>query len=143
MENELEKEKKQYELAVLLDDESAEGVVADFLTKNQVEIYQKDGPKTINLAYPIKKHTTAFLVVYYFYSLSSHIKLIESELRLQSHILRFLLITPPIQKLQKTSRTDNEIKTNSPVSVDVNPPKTESVSNEVLEEALEKILQQT
>ena len=143
MENELEKEKKQYELAVLLDNESAESVVADFLTKNQAEIYQKDGPKTIDLAYSIKKHTTAFLAVYYFYSLPSHIRPIDSELRLQPHILRFLLITPPIKKLQKTPRTDNESKVSSPVEVDISPPKAESVSNETLEEALEKILQQT
>lgn len=134
MEDELGVEKKQYELAILLDNETNESVVADFLAKNQAEVYQKDNVRTINLAYPIKKHTSASLVVYYFYSLPGNVEKIGSELRLHPNVLRSLLVTPPIQKSQKPSQDNHP-------PIDIKPPRTESVSNEMLEETLEKILQ--
>ncbi len=141
MENELDKEKKQYELAVLLDNESGEGATAGILANNQAEVYQRDNIKTINLAYSIKRHTTASLVVYCFYSLPSNIEKIESELRFHSNVIRYLLVTPPIQRSQKLSQDNKEKESKINPSVDIKPPKTESISNEMLEETLEKILQ--
>lgn len=141
MENELDKERKQYELAILLDNEASESNIAGLFSKNQAEVYQKDNIKTINLAYPIKKHVTASLAVYYFYSLPSNIEKLETELRFHPNVLRSLLVTPPIQKAQKISQDNRDKENRVNPLIDIKPPKTESVSNEVLEETLEKILQ--
>lgn len=144
MENESEKpfdgaqskEKRNYELAVLLTDDAAEPTVAGFLSKHQLEIYHKEGPRAINLAYAINKHTGAHLAVYYFSALPEIIPQLKEDLKAQSDILRLLLITPPIERPKKF--VARELKS---VAVDIKPPRTETVTNEALEETLEKILQ--
>lgn len=138
MENDLEKERRNYELAVLLDNESKEPAVAGFLVKNNAEVYQKEGPKSVNLAYPIRKHTSAALVVYCFSALPETIPMMKNDLKTQPNILRSLLITPPIAKAKKAV-TRSEVK--QPISIDIKPSRTEVVTNEALEETLEKILQ--
>ncbi len=136
MENDSEKEKRNYELAVLLDNETAEPTVAHFLSKSQAEVYQKEGPKNINLAYPIKKHASAALVVYCFSALPEIIPQLKEGLKTRPNILRSLLITPPIEKPKKFAAREPR-----PMAVDIKPPKTETVTNEALEETLERILQ--
>lgn len=146
MENESEKpfdeargkEKRNYELAVLLDNETAEPAIADFLAKNQAEVYQKEGPKTVNLAYPIKKHASAALVVYCFSAPTEVVPTLKEDLKMQPNVLRSLLITPPVLKSKKIV-----VRESRPISVDIKPPRTEAVTNEALEETLEKILQWT
>lgn len=137
MENEEGGEKRNYELAVLLENETLENTAADFLSKNQLDVYQKEGPRHVNLAYPINKHVSAALVVYYFSALPELIAKFKEDLKMFPSVLRFLLITPPIAKAKKM----NQVRESQPVAVDIKPPRTEAVSNEMLEETLEKILQ--
>ena len=132
-----EREKRQYELAVLLEDETVEPIVADFLLKKQAEVYQKEGPKNINLAYPIKKHNSASLMIYLLSSYPDLILPLKEELRDLPHVLRFLLITPPLIRVKRLPLSR---EAHSPI-VDIKPPKVDVVPNEVLEETLEKILQ--
>ena len=134
MENELEKSKKAYELAVVLKDGAAEKAVTDL----GLEIFYKEDPKVINLAYSIKKHQSGVLFVYHFWAYPENVAAIQKNLDTHPDALRVLLITPPIIVNRKKQELISKI---DEAKVEIKPPKTEEVTNEVLEQTLEKILE--
>ncbi len=95
-------QKREYELALLIDDQSAEAVIDQFLAKlpdgAEIEISKKEAARTIRLAYPVKKFNTATLLVYKFLAIPDVISKIEEGLRFQKNVLRSLLVTLPAQK---------------------------------------------
>jgi len=87
---------KEYELAVLVEETGTN--VEKLLTdqNNDLEIISKEPERPIALAYPIKKHQSATLLVYRLKTLPSLVSKITAQLRFQPGILRSLIITPPI-----------------------------------------------
>lgn len=127
---------REYELAVVLVSELHEPSFA-----SDIEIIQKDGPKSVVLAYPIKKHTSAFLRVYLLRCRGAVAKELASVLRHDAAIIRYLLITPPIVTSRKNTYVESEHTEEQIKTVSVVPARAEAISNEALEEALEKILE--
>lgn len=141
MENDITKE---YELAILAESEAVETeidkLLADLPEGGQVEILNKEPARLLTLAYPINKHLSATLLVYQLRTQPENIAKIRESLRFQPNVLRHLLITPPIQKLnaQKTRERPSEMvaATISPPAKPVGP---EISSNELLTKTLEQL----
>ncbi len=97
-----EDQKREYELALLIDDQSAEAAIDQFLAKlpdgAEFEITKKEAAKTVKLAYPIKKFNSATLLVFQFKTIPETINKIEEGLHFQKNVLRSLLVTLPIEK---------------------------------------------
>lgn len=122
---------KEYEISFLLTSSEAEKSIDEVLTKNLAEVFNRKPVVEIPLAYPIKKHSTAYFGFYHFRSNPGNVEKIDAALRLTKDVLRFLVVTPPAQSAapQATSRP-TIIRKQSEVAL----------SNEALEEKLEEIL---
>lgn len=146
----MEETTKKYELSLMLrSEEAAEAVLA--LIKNQsLEVVEKNPVQKVKLAYPIKKETNAFFLSLVLSLSPDKVLPLDQELRLSEHVLRFLIITPPIAKEDKSERSERFTKPRP----DVSPQKTvetkapvvsiapepEVLTNELLEKKLEEIL---
>lgn len=130
---------KEYELAVLADDESSEMEVGKVL--EGTEVTSKLPSKAIHLAYPIKKRNLATLFVYKFNAAPEIISRMREALRFHPNILRSLLITPPIQTANKTNKVRKETPTapNVVSASGVKPANPEINSNEFLAKTLEEM----
>lgn len=126
-------DKKAYELAAMLVQETDEPKVVELL--GAVEIIHKEGPRAVNLTYPIKKHESAVMFVYQFMATPEKAEEINQQLKLikESWLLRSLLITPPIKPSRRQERPLE------PKEVEVKP-SAPAVTNEALEQALKEIL---
>ncbi|TSC83144.1 MAG: 30S ribosomal protein S6 [Parcubacteria group bacterium Gr01-1014_19] len=122
--------KKEYEIAYLLATPEAEQDVLALLKQNGAEISHQKAAASIPLAYPIKKHATAYFGFVYFMADPAVIKPVTDALTLQKGVLRSLVITPPVRvaapMVPGTGRPEKKV--------------TPSISNEALEEKLEEIL---
>lgn len=127
---------REYEIAVLFVNELDEPVFG-----RDIEIIQKDGPKLVALAYPIKKHRSAFLRVYLLRCAGVAAQELAIALNRDQKIIRHLLITPPIIKRHKDKHAEEEYKEEPVKTAHAMPAHPAAVSNEALEEALEKILE--
>ncbi len=117
-----------YELAVLtVSDKEGLSLGAN------VEVVRKDGPKSVPLGYPIKKHESAFLTVYVIKASPEDALVMEELVRTNTAVLRHILITPPVMTRRRDAR---EPKAEKP---DARPMSPEAVSNAALEAALETI----
>lgn len=125
--------KKEYELAVLVNDETAEAAINESLSGGDVEIINKEPAKMLHLAYPIKKHNSATLFVYQFRAVPDKIDKIKESLRFQPNILRTLLITSPVKELRP------EAVATAIVPTSPKPSGSEISSNELLTKTLEKL----
>ncbi len=122
---------KEYELTVLTVNET-EAV----LFGSDIDMIHTEGPKSVALGYPIKKHTSAFLRVYIFYALPSVADVLNKAVAANQRILRHILVTPAIM-----TRRREAIHEQKSASIEIaRPPLPEAVSNEALEAALENIL---
>ena len=89
-----------YELAMLLnlaqsDKERAEvrATAEGFVTKHKGKIERTEEPVDFDLAYPIKKqYRGQFALSYFSLPAPSHLKEIERELRLNTDLLRFMIV---------------------------------------------------
>ncbi len=92
--------KKEYELAILIDAESAEADIDKLLSDKDLsaEVFHKDPARLMTLAYPIKKHTAGVLLIYQLSLLTENVDKLEKGLRFQPHVLRSMIVTPPIKK---------------------------------------------
>lgn len=131
-----ESSEREYEVAALFVNELDEPVFG-----GDINIIQKDGPKLVALAYPIKKHRSAFLRVYLLQCTGVVAQELEMALNHDQKIIRHLLITPPIMTRRKDKHVEGEYEQESAKTAYVTPAHPTAVSNEALEEALEKILE--
>ena len=123
----MDEEKRDYEIAFLLDSLEAEKELADVLRGYGAEFLHQKSAADTKLAYPIKKHASALFGFYQFRMNPESIKPIKETLILNQKVLRFLIITPPLKAApQGGARPDKK------------PP--QILSNEALEEKLEEIL---
>ncbi|KKU77186.1 MAG: 30S ribosomal protein S6 [Parcubacteria group bacterium GW2011_GWA2_47_8b] len=120
---------KEYEIAFLLSSLEAEKDLEGALRQNHAEFtYQKSATEQ-HLAYPIKKHNSAYFGFYNFKTEPANIKLIKDALALNANVLRFMIITPPVKIASAAPQARPEKK-----------PAAAVVSNQALEEKLEEIL---
>lgn len=135
-------DKKEYELSFLLKDEEGISALQGMLTKFGCATTSQSEIKRIVLAYPIKKETSALFGYVYFMAAPEHMKEFTHELRLESHVLRFLLINNPIKREfvsvnEGGSRRTPEVSEKEGVSEEK---PSHAVTNEDLEKKLEEIL---
>lgn len=140
---------KKYEISLMLrSEEAAELVFA--LVKNQGgEMLETSPLQKIKLAYPIKKEMSAFFLSGVAQLMPANVLALNNGLRLLSGVLRFLIITPPILKEERTERPAHYVKPKSELPPKLEVPKEpkpvapaepEVLTNELLEKELEKIL---
>lgn len=133
-------EKKEYELSFLLRNEEGINTLQSVFSRFGYEITSQSEIKRIVLAYPIKKETSALFGYVYFMASPETVHNFMRELRLESMILRVLLISKPIKRSipyggeGTTSRDQTEKKEQS-----IEKP-ADAVTNEDLEKKLEEIL---
>lgn len=135
-------EKKEYELSFLLKDEEGIAALQGMLTKFGCTTTSQSEIKRIVLAYPIKKETSALFGYVYFMATPEHMKDFTHELRLESHVLRFLLINKPIKRefisaSEGSPRRTSETSEKEALSEEK---QSHAVTNEDLEKKLEEIL---
>ena len=139
-----ELQKRDYELSFLLKMPEAETEIADVLSQHQLEIFEKGPVSEIKLAYPIKKQNSAYFGFCYFRGQPEDAQKVSESLLLKPSVLRYLLITPPVQSKpdisRRAPRPSVPVKPAAPAEMDVKPPRQEILSNELLEEKLEEIL---
>lgn len=124
---------KFYEIAFLVKNPEEEKTVIDLINQYKGKVIQKSPLKELKLAYPIKKHITAYFGCVQFELLPADIEKVSQSLKLNSQILRYLAITPPIMKQEKRIMGVKEHIKPPAVSQPV-------LTNEALEEKLEEIL---
>ncbi|MBI2036915.1 MAG: 30S ribosomal protein S6 [Candidatus Liptonbacteria bacterium] len=150
--------KKEYELAFLTrGEEHVLGVIA-MLKKGGAEITSQGTLVRQRLAYPIKKETQAVLGSLNFRLDPEAIAGLDHELRFDPHVLRFLMVTPPIAKPQgimyerrmapaskpeglSAGRQDGQARPRPAEPKKAEPAPAAALSNEALEKRLEEILQ--
>ena len=140
-----ELQKRDYELSFLLKMPEAETEIADVLSQHQLEIFEKGPVSEIKLAYPIKKQNSAYFGFCYFRGQPEDAQKVSESLLLKPSVLRYLLITPPVQSKtdagRRAPRPSAPVKpAAAPAEIDIKPPRQEILSNELLEEKLEEIL---
>lgn len=122
------KDVRLYELAVLtVSDKEILSLGAN------IEIVKQDGPKSVPLGYPIKKHESAYLTIYVIKASPEDAVVMEEIVRTNTSILRHILITPPVMTRRRDAREPKVDKQ------EVKPSSPEAVSNAALEAALETI----
>ena len=101
--------KREYELAIIADSEIAEKDIERFLSDKSfdTEIIGRETVEMVQLAYPIKKHSSAALFVYYLKTLPENAVKIKNGLAFQANVLRFLLVTPPVKRSDNRKRPDS------------------------------------
>lgn len=138
---------KKYEIGFLARDDKGENDISKLLADYKCEIAESGGLDRIKLSYPIKKETVGYFGYRHFLAEPSVIEKIKNELNLNSNILRFLFITPPVEK-QSTSAIKTEIRRKTIIAKEIKP-KIETkrsgapaqvLTNEALEKKLEEIL---
>lgn len=128
--------RRDYEIAVLMAHEADEPSWGE-----NIAIIQKEGPKNVSLAYPIKKHLSATLRVYIIRCLPQAAQALNALLGSSQAIVRHLLITPPIMTRRRMPQSVVRESVPAPQGGLAKPVPPEMVSNKTLEEVLEKILE--
>jgi ribosomal protein S6 len=149
-----EKDKKEYELALLLNGEDDLAVVIKLVGAHSAEGISEPRAKRLQLAYEIKKHTEAVFVYFTFKMFGDDMKALEHELNTHANVLRFLVIASPApaertttsplpQREERRPRTNSYAAPAAAPSSEAAPRPTPSkpLSNEALEKKIEEILQ--
>lgn len=133
-----EKAIKPYEVSFLLKNEEDAGLVVKKLSDHGVEIFNEGSLNYIRLTYPIKKEESAYFGYVRFKAAPEAIKSVSDSLELEPKILRFLIVTPPLEKTIPR-RLDFRRQADRGVELSGTAPKVEPLSNAELEEKLEEI----
>ncbi len=122
---------KSYEISFLLKHPEGEKAVIDLIDQHKGRVFQKGSLSEIKLAYPIKKHASAYFGYIQFELRPDQIEKISQSLKLNPLVLRHLTITPPLIKKERKAESKEYVKPVAPPQV---------LTNEALEEKLEEIL---
>ncbi len=134
------KDKKEYELSFVLADETGVSEVDQVLARYGAEVSFRSPVTLIRLAYPIKKHESAYFGFVYFTVLPDAPAKIRGSLALAPKVLRSIMITPPMRQPVREPREARGIKREEAVIPAPAPKPETAVSNEALEKKLEEIL---
>jgi ribosomal protein S6 len=125
--------KKAYEVGFLLKDPISEKTVLDLLSQHKATVINKSPAKPIKLAYPIKKHVSAYFEYINFEADPSEVKSFSDSLKHNNEILRYLVVTVSGKKAEEKTEIKKSAKLETSSSNSM-------LSNEALEEKLEEIL---
>ncbi len=141
---------KEYEVGFWVVAEEAVVEVYNILEVAGMTIGTKVPVVSLKLAYPIKKHTSAFFGSCVFVGLPENVKKVDEALALNSKVIRTLIITPPVKMTTREDRSSAEMRgvkinkisevpmaSRASVAPQINMP---VLSNEGLEKKLEEIL---
>lgn len=131
---------KSYEIGYLVRSEEDSSALINQLKQFQAEILFESEARSIKLAYPIAHLPSAYFGFVHFRMNPTSIANLNDALKLDSEIIRFLIISPPFVK-ERSQKTETEPvgprKTVRPV---VQTGEDTTLSNDLLEEKLEEIL---
>lgn len=138
-------ELKKYEIGYLVREEHEEREIKELLKSYGAGIINEGKLQKIRLSYPIKKETVAYFGYVYFSLSPESIKDLSSQLKLNSKVLRTIIINLPkeLEEGQVATRrpekpTRERIKL-TPETIR-KPKALEAIDNELLEKKLEEIL---
>jgi ribosomal protein S6 len=137
---------KEYELGVLVKNETDLPAIASLVRGHQGEVTTDFRAKRVALSYPIKKEKEAIFAYATFRAHGEAAKELEHDLNLRGDVLRSLITIPPKIDLKKQSSREMPEKRVSvfrPVPVSSPEPRREStspLSNEALTKKIEEIL---
>lgn len=124
-----DKKQKTYEISFLLKTEAELSVIDGHLKTANAEIVERGPLASIKLAYPIEKNLSAYFGFIHFKAAGAAAQKLNQDMRFDTHIIRYLIITPPPAKPEKRA----------PMSSRAKPVKKEAkaeLTNEALEEKL-------
>jgi ribosomal protein S6 len=148
-----EKDKKEYELALLLKSEDNLAGVLKLVAQHNAEGVSEPRAKRLQLAYEIKKVNEAVFVYFTFKSFGDDMKALEHDLNTHADALRFMVIASPApaERTANSAMPPREERrgrsSSTPYSAPAAPaeaPKpaaSKPLSNEALEKKIEEILQ--
>ncbi|MCR4260971.1 MAG: 30S ribosomal protein S6 [Candidatus Colwellbacteria bacterium] len=133
----METEKKTYEISFLARTEEGAGTVLKHLNQVGADITNTQQIEQINLAYPIKKHNSAYLGCVHFALQPTDVVTLRDALRFEEGILRYTIVTPPFIRVEEPQprgpRVNQEAQIERPSTTDT------VASNRDLEAKLEEI----
>ena len=139
-----EKDKKEYELALLLKNEADVAGVVALVSQHNGENLSEPRAKRLGLAYEIKKQTEAVFASFTFKAYGDDITNLENDLNNRQDIVRFMIIASPVASEQSASpivpHDKRPIRPARPMPSDARPA-SRPLSNEALEKKIEEILQ--
>lgn len=145
-------EKQKYEITILFKDGDADniGKVENLMGNFGMEIYDREEPRRMKLAYEIDKNNFAIVSLIKFYSDPDKISDFSKELKTQGYAMRSMIIKNPIEEKTGASIRDNIKQQADSFVRNKKEQKTsessrgssdgKSVTNEELEKKLEEIL---
>lgn len=150
-----DKDKKEYELALLLKSEEDVAAVTTLVGQHNGEGISEPRAKRLQLAYEIKKHAEAVFVYFTFKMFGDDIKALEHDLNTRADVLRFMVIASPAPaertassplppREERRPRTPSYSAAPSASAASGEAPKPAAprpLSNEALEKKIEEILQ--
>lgn len=142
-----EKDKKEYELGVLiLREEDLPGVLA-LLAEHKAEITSEARAKRLAMAYEIKGHKEGVFASVTFKAFGDEVKALEHDLGLRADVLRSLVIKLPKPSLRPAPSAGapgtvpgERYQAGRPSASEPRPAAPKPLSNEALEKKLEEIL---
>ncbi len=132
-----EKTVKSYEVSFLVRNEEDAAAVVKKLSDHGAEIFNEGSLSQLRLAYPIEKEESAYFGYMHFKATPDAVKGLSGSLKLESKIIRFLIITPPLEKT--FARRPDFRRPAERSEAPTLESKTEPLSNAQLEERLEEI----
>lgn len=147
-----EKDKKDYELAVLVKTEDDLAPVVALVRQHNGEIIAEPRAKKLALAYEIKKNKEAIFAYSTFKATGEDVKNLERDLNTKAEVIRFLLVipTPPNEIHERPTgmpaadptkrRTRMARPAEGGPTSDAKPSAPKPLSNEALEKKIEEIL---
>ena len=147
-----DKDKKEYELALLIKNEDNLPGVLAMVAKHNGEGASEPRAKRLQLAYEIKKMNEAVFVYFTFKAFGDDIKALEHELNSKAEVLRFMVIASPAPAERAPSAMPYERRSSASSSStsrapraasapsEAKPSAPRSLSNEALEKTIEEIL---
>ncbi len=139
-----EKDKKEYELALLVASEADLAPVVALIAEHHGEGISEPRAKHLRLEYEIKKHTEAVFASLTFHAYGEDVKALEHDLRLRQEVIRSMVIASPAPSQPSASPIlPPERRTSRPMrpSSSESRPSSRPLSNEALEKKIEEILQ--
>lgn len=136
-------EKKDYEISFVIKNQSEGNSISELLSQLEASVIYRSPVSEIYLAYPVKKSKQGYFGYMHFSAFPEAVSKLGAALNLNSLVLRFLIISPPVGIAEKFSGQKPEGKISSRVkSTEAASavPKSGMLTNEALEEKLEEIL---
>lgn len=132
----------KYDLTALLETEDSSSLTS-LLNKIEASKVKANSPVKVNLAYPINKIDTAFMVIIKFSANPESLVILEKELRVLSGLIRYALLKEDERianksKVKKSSKIEKSDRTSQ--SKSTSKKDSDILTNKAIEEKIEEIM---